>query len=116
MGAIEATGAERVGVTHGNIDTLVRYLNEQGRVEAYAIPTRYKGEQLTEEVAEGAAGVGGEGGVVPLGGEDWASDKNVQGTDTGPGKNAQGTDTGPGKNPQGTDGGAAEAAPGLEGD
>lgn len=56
LSAIEATGAERVGVTHGNIDTLVRYLNERGTVEAFAVPTRYKGEQLsdTDDDAESA--------------------------------------------------------------
>jgi len=49
LSAIDATGAQQVGVTHGNIDTVVRYLNESGKVTAYAIPTRYKGETLTDE-------------------------------------------------------------------
>jgi putative mRNA 3-end processing factor len=47
---IRATGAERIGVTHGYINTLVRYLSEQG-MDAYAIPTRYEGES-TEEPLE----------------------------------------------------------------
>ncbi len=54
MEAIEATGAQRVGVTHGHIDPLVRFLNEQGRVEAFNVPTRYTGETLAAEAEEGA--------------------------------------------------------------
>lgn len=49
LSAIEATGAETIGVTHGNIDTMVRYLNETTSLNAYAIPTRYKPESLTDE-------------------------------------------------------------------
>jgi putative mRNA 3-end processing factor len=44
---IRATGAERIGVTHGYINTLVRYLSEQG-MDAYALPTRYEGESSEE--------------------------------------------------------------------
>jgi putative mRNA 3-end processing factor len=40
---IEETGAERVGVTHGAVDTFVRYLSETG-VEAFPIETRYSAE------------------------------------------------------------------------
>ncbi len=41
---IEETGAHRVYATHGNSDTLVRYLNERG-LEASALKTQYEGEQ-----------------------------------------------------------------------
>jgi putative mRNA 3-end processing factor len=40
---IKATGAERVGVTHGYVPVLARWLNEQG-IDAYSIDTRYTGE------------------------------------------------------------------------
>lgn len=54
MGAIEASGAERVGVTHGYTEAVVRWLKEKGR-DAFVVPTRYVGE------AEGGAEEG-EGG------------------------------------------------------
>lgn len=41
--AIEATGAERIWVTHGYTDVLVRWLREHG-FEAKALETRYEGE------------------------------------------------------------------------
>jgi putative mRNA 3-end processing factor len=50
LGAIRATGAERVGVTHGYSAVLVRYLLEQG-YNAWAIPTRYEGETGGAEAA-----------------------------------------------------------------
>lgn len=40
---IKATGAERIGVTHGYIPVVVRYLREQG-MDAYAIETRFTDE------------------------------------------------------------------------
>lgn len=40
---IHATGAERIGVTHGYIPVVVRYLREQG-MDAYAIETRFTDE------------------------------------------------------------------------
>lgn len=43
LAAIEATGAERVWVTHGYTAVLARWLQEQG-LEAVAVPTRYEGE------------------------------------------------------------------------
>jgi len=43
LNAIVATGAERVGVTHGYTAVLVRWLHEQGK-EAWIVPTRYEGE------------------------------------------------------------------------
>jgi len=55
--AIEQTGAERVGVTHGSSAALCRWLNEQGR-EAFVVPTRFRGEgeeePASEEPARGA--------------------------------------------------------------
>jgi len=42
--AIEATGAERIWVTHGYTDVLVRWLREHG-FEAKALETRYEGER-----------------------------------------------------------------------
>ncbi len=55
--AIDATGAERIWVTHGYSDVLVRWLAEHGR-DAVAIPTRFEGEpddaasEATAEEAE----------------------------------------------------------------
>jgi putative mRNA 3-end processing factor len=50
--AIEATGAERIGVTHGYSDDLSRWLREKGW-QAEALPTRYEGESdNAEEVSE----------------------------------------------------------------
>jgi putative mRNA 3-end processing factor len=50
LGAIEATGAERVWVTHGYRAPLARWLAEHGR-EAVAVETQYEGE-LAETAAE----------------------------------------------------------------
>src|SRR5262249_29309162 len=50
LGAIAASGAQRVGVSHGFTAVLVRWLQEQG-VEAWALPTRYEGE-VDEPVSE----------------------------------------------------------------
>ncbi len=54
LGAIEATGASRVLVTHGYTSVVVRWLREQG-VEAEILPTRYEGERETsaEELEAG---------------------------------------------------------------
>lgn len=46
--AIGATGAERVFVTHGQVDPLVRYLQERG-VDARPMETEYEGEKGAEE-------------------------------------------------------------------
>jgi putative mRNA 3-end processing factor len=43
LATIHATGATRVGVTHGYTGVMVRYLREQG-VDASVWPTRYEGE------------------------------------------------------------------------
>ncbi len=45
--AIEATGAHRVFVTHGQTEPLVRWLDERG-LDAAAMPTAWEGEQGAE--------------------------------------------------------------------
>lgn len=45
---IRETGAERVGVTHGTTDVMVRWLKEQG-LDAWAIQTRFVGESTTTD-------------------------------------------------------------------
>jgi putative mRNA 3-end processing factor len=54
LSAIRATGAARVGVTHGYVAPMVRWLRESG-MEAFGVPTRYTGERGEEgaELAEG---------------------------------------------------------------
>ncbi|KAF0094230.1 MAG: putative mRNA 3-end processing factor [Puniceicoccaceae bacterium 5H] len=51
--AIEATGAERIGVTHGQVHEFSRYLREQGH-DAFVFPTRYVGEAQGEGLQEDA--------------------------------------------------------------
>jgi putative mRNA 3-end processing factor len=46
--AIEASGAERVFVTHGQVDPLVRFLRERG-LDARPMETEYEGEKGAEE-------------------------------------------------------------------
>lgn len=60
--AIEQTGAERIGVTHGSIGAMVRWLGERGR-EAFGVQTRYEGERLEETDRSGGEGGSGEGGL-----------------------------------------------------
>lgn len=48
---IEATGAERIGITHGYVSTVVRYLKEQGK-DAFPLKTRFEGERTEEAEAE----------------------------------------------------------------
>jgi putative mRNA 3-end processing factor len=43
LSAIEATGAQRIFVTHGQVPVMVRWLTEQG-YEARAMETRFEGE------------------------------------------------------------------------
>ncbi|HSH89100.1 MAG TPA: ligase-associated DNA damage response exonuclease [Ramlibacter sp.] len=50
MGAIGATGASRVIVTHGSVPVMVRFLREQG-VEADAFDTEYGGDDVEADVA-----------------------------------------------------------------
>ncbi|WP_337174479.1 ligase-associated DNA damage response exonuclease [Paludisphaera sp.] len=54
LGAVEATGARRVLVTHGYTAVVVRYLRERG-VEAEVLATRYVGEGDAQEGAEAEA-------------------------------------------------------------
>lgn len=49
--SIAATGAQRVGVTHGYADTMVRWLKERG-TEAFVVPSRYRGETVEDEAEE----------------------------------------------------------------
>jgi putative mRNA 3-end processing factor len=52
LGAIEATGAQRIIVTHGSAAVMVRYLSEQGwRAEAFE--TEYGGDAVEADVEEG---------------------------------------------------------------
>jgi putative mRNA 3-end processing factor len=51
LAAIEATGAERVFVTHGYRDTVVRWLREHGR-EAEALASRWEGEPDDDPLAD----------------------------------------------------------------
>ena len=44
LSAIDATGAERVFVTHGFSEIVVRWLREHG-LEAHVLKTRYEGER-----------------------------------------------------------------------
>ena len=44
MDTIEATGAERIGVTHGYVMVVARWLHEQG-YSAFVYETRFRGEQ-----------------------------------------------------------------------
>lgn len=53
LSAIEATGAERVGVTHGFVGPLVRWLTERGK-GAFAVATRFEGEGAAEVVDDEA--------------------------------------------------------------
>lgn len=57
LAAIDATGAERVWVTHGFTGPVVRWLTEQGR-EARAMATRWEGERDDAAVDEGPAPAG----------------------------------------------------------
>lgn len=52
MATIQATGAERIGVTHGFADVVVRYLKEQGR-DAWVLKTEFEGETDKIEKADG---------------------------------------------------------------
>lgn len=51
LATIKATGAERIGVTHGYVPVVVRYLREQG-MDAYGIETRFSSE--VDDSAEAA--------------------------------------------------------------
>jgi putative mRNA 3-end processing factor len=49
LSTVEGTGAERVWVTHGTREPLVRWLTEKG-IEARAIASQWKGEEDTDPV------------------------------------------------------------------
>ncbi|HEY4130022.1 MAG TPA: ligase-associated DNA damage response exonuclease [Gemmatimonadaceae bacterium] len=49
LAAVEGTGAERVWVTHGTREPLVRWLNDRG-IEARAIASQWTGEEDTDPV------------------------------------------------------------------
>ena len=44
ISTVRASGASRVGVTHGSSEVLARYLGEKLEVETFVVPTRYVGE------------------------------------------------------------------------
>ncbi len=54
MGAIGATGAERVIVTHGSIPVMVRYLTEQG-LQAEGFETEYGDDALEPDAGPAAS-------------------------------------------------------------
>lgn len=47
LAAIKATGAHRIGVTHGELDAFTRHLRESG-YDAFVVPTRFTGEPTHE--------------------------------------------------------------------
>ena len=49
---IEESGATRVGVTHGYAEPMARYLREVKGLDAFAVPTRFRGEDGGEENAD----------------------------------------------------------------
>jgi putative mRNA 3-end processing factor len=59
--AIQATGAQRVIVTHGSVEPMVRWLREQG-LEAGAFATQY-GDDTVEADAAGADEPGATGSI-----------------------------------------------------
>ncbi len=46
--AIDESGAEHIGVTHGYAEQTARYLRDQGR-DAFILPTRYTGESAEDD-------------------------------------------------------------------
>ncbi|MEP6764471.1 MAG: ligase-associated DNA damage response exonuclease [Gemmatimonadaceae bacterium] len=79
MSAIDATAAERVYVTHGFSDIVVRWLREHG-LEAHALATRYEGERddgandAGTEADVDAANVSADSSTVTSSGEDAISE------------------------------------------
>ena len=57
MAAVDATGAERVWVTHGYTAPVVRWLRERG-LDAHAVQTRFEGE-VDDDAADHDDGTGG---------------------------------------------------------
>lgn len=56
LGAVEASGAKSVGVTHGASEPLARYLAETRGLDTFVVPTRYRGEAEEETPADEADG------------------------------------------------------------
>lgn len=48
IAAIKATGASRVGLTHGSASVMARYLAEHEQLDTFVVPTRYTGESESE--------------------------------------------------------------------
>jgi putative mRNA 3-end processing factor len=44
LAAIRATGAQRIGVTHGSTGPMIRHLRESLAIDAFDLPTRFRGE------------------------------------------------------------------------
>jgi len=44
--AVKATGATKIGVTHGHTAPFIRYAREELGLDAYDVPTRFVGEQM----------------------------------------------------------------------
>ena len=65
IGAIRATGAQRILPTHGYTGPMVRWLREQG-LEAEPLQTRFVGEQRLEAAGSKEAGLESEDGTLPL--------------------------------------------------
>lgn len=54
LSTIEASGASRIGVTHGYAAPLIRWLKENRGLDAFEVPTRFIGEAVgNEEKASG---------------------------------------------------------------
>ena len=58
LATVDASGATRVGVTHGYADPLVRWLREMKGVDAYEVPNRYSGERSEGESESESQGAG----------------------------------------------------------
>lgn len=56
LGAVEASGAKSVGVTHGASEPLARYLAETRGLDTFVVPTRYRGEAEEETPADESGG------------------------------------------------------------
>jgi len=63
LGAIHATGAERVFVTHGFSEIVVRWLGEHG-LESHVLATRYEGERDDSPIEGEVASVERDGSFV----------------------------------------------------
>lgn len=52
LSAIDASGASRVGVTHGSASQLARWLSESRGLDTFVVPTRFRGETDEADSAE----------------------------------------------------------------